>query len=309
MRRTDAEFGVEVCSSTSYFRGIINSATTYSLLDGRIYVAENAAKDLKTVHGYQDELTAVLRNRTSSTDDATNVPELSLDLLTVNNRTLPSAVERHLELLARLAPYNQPLAYNDRWRVASILGASGIYGGHYHPLFGVNLTAAQRKANATIQSASLDPSNYIDLGREWYADALDIAGDFGTDYAYRAFSATELFLEIVPSQALYPRPRVYYNTGFALPAGRSLLFTFSGVPPIGPRGFWSLTAYSENFTLVPNALGRYELGSRQKLTYEDGLHGYPVVGGEEGDAATKPFQLLLQAADEVPPYNWTDKYV
>ncbi|KAK5137475.1 hypothetical protein LTR08_008453 [Meristemomyces frigidus] len=308
VRYADAEPSMELCNSTSEFRGIINSPTAYSLLTGRTYVKETSTEDLQIVHRYQEELTATTLNRTISSNDETCAPELSLDLLTVNG-TFFSAVERNLELLARLAPYCQPVVYSDRWRVASILGVSGVYGGHYHPQPAVNLTAAQRKATATIKCASLDPSNYIDLGNGWFADALDIAGDFGTNYAYRAFAATELYLEIVPSQALYPRSRVYYNTGFVLPAEQSLLVTFPGIPPVNAGGFWSLTVYGARFNLVPNKIDRYELGTRQNLTNEDGTYGYPIASESNGNAAIRSFQLLLQAADEVPPSNWTNNWI
>ncbi|KAK5127186.1 hypothetical protein LTR85_008547 [Meristemomyces frigidus] len=308
VRRADAEPSVQMCNSTSEFRGIINAPTTYSLLDGRIYVKANTSQDLQVVHGYQRELTATLLNRTASPDVGTYAPELSLGLLAVNG-TFHSAAERNLELLARLAPYNQPVVQSDRWRVASVLGASGIYGGHYHPQPTVSVTDAQHRANSTIKSASLDSSSYVNFGGGWYADALEIAGDFGTDYAYRAFSATEFYPELVPSQALYPRSRLYYNMGFALPAGQSLLFTFSDIPPVNTDGFWSLTVYSEKFALVPNALGRYEIGTRQNLTYEDGTPDVRDATGNGSSDATRPFQVLLQAADEVPPSNWSANWL
>jgi len=306
-RATEALVEPEVtyCSNTSEFRGVINAPTTYSLLDGRIYLRQNTTQDLDTVHRYQDELTATLRNRSLAHSSTVSAPPVSIALLQTNG-TFPSSRGDHLELLARLAPFNQPETYSDRWRVASLFGAAGIYNGHYHPQPNVNLTQASLLANASILAASTNPANILSLGNDWYTGALDLAGNFHDNYAYRAYIAETLYLQIVPSQAVYPRNRHY--AAVALPANQSLLFTFSDIPPVNADGFWSLTVYNEDHALVSDPLNRYNIGTRDKLTFVDGTHAHPVSPNCH-TTAKKPFQLLLQAADEPPPANWSSKYV
>lgn len=59
-----------------------------------------------------------------------------------------SGPERQLSFAARLIPYVQPVIYSQRFRVASILGAAGLYNGSFSAPSGVNLTEAAGIANA-----------------------------------------------------------------------------------------------------------------------------------------------------------------
>lgn len=48
-------------------------------------------------------------------------------------------------------------------------------------------------------------------------------------------------------------------------------FSKEQLPPVDPKGFWSITMYDENQFMVENALNRYSIGDRSDLTYnEDG---------------------------------------
>ena len=51
--------------------------------------------------------------------------------------------------------------------------------------------------------------------------------------------------------------------------GRSryvLHFAKGDIPPINPRGFWSMTMYDSEYFLVANSANRYSLSSRDKFT-------------------------------------------
>lgn len=48
-------------------------------------------------------------------------------------------------------------------------------------------------------------------------------------------------------------------------------FSKEELPPVDPKGFWSITMYDENQFMVENPLNRYSIGDRSDLTYgEDG---------------------------------------
>jgi len=50
-----------------------------------------------------------------------------------------------------------------------------------------------------------------------------------------------------------------------------IVFSKDQLPPVDPRGFWSLTMYNEGQQFVENPLNRYSIGDRSKLKYgEDG---------------------------------------
>jgi hypothetical protein len=286
------------CSSNneSAYEGFIDSHTAYAVLN---------TDDLEMVRYLQNATSIRIQRRSTAYPNSSVVPKLSLELLTTT-KTFPDAIAQDLELLARIVPHNPPIVASDTQRVYSNLASAGLYKGHYHPQATVNLAAAYSEAAAAIQATALDLRNTLDLGNDWYTDALDLAGNFGTNYAYRAYIATSLLLELVPAQALYPRPHGYYDQNFTLVANHSLLFSFSDIPPVRAGGFWSLTAYNGDYELIPNEIDRYNLGSRNTLTFQDGTSSRPVP---EFDSLSgpRPFQILLQAADVSPPANWTQK--
>ena len=48
-------------------------------------------------------------------------------------------------------------------------------------------------------------------------------------------------------------------------------FAKADIPPINPKGFWSLTMYDKEYFLVPNSINRYSLSSRDKFKHnQDG---------------------------------------
>jgi len=96
-----------------------------------------------------------------------------------------------------------------------------------------------------------------------------------------------------------------------LGAAEAVVYTFSRKPPLVEGGFWSLTAYEDNY-LIPNGRDVYALGDRSNLTYADGKHVYGFSGGGDGQGDGErdgEFQILVQPADVMPPANWTRNWL
>ncbi len=94
-------------------------------------------------------------------------------------------------------------------------------------------------------------------------------GRFATDYTYRAFIAQTLLAANVPEDAVYPETSVD-ATGAPLTGERryALHFDAANLPPAS--AFWSLTLYSPDHYLVPNAIDRYTLRDANLRRNADG---------------------------------------
>ncbi|HTZ34836.1 MAG TPA: DUF1254 domain-containing protein [Stellaceae bacterium] len=143
--------------------------------------------------------------------------------------------------------------------------------------------------------------------REGWSGPVGAVGDFGTDYLLRAQCA-------LAGLGLLPREEAMYFTtatdaGGAPLDGRSryvLRFRPDGLPPVD--AFWSLTVYrtdeSNRRWLVPNAIGRYSIGSHTPALRRRADGGLEIAIQEEApDAGTEnwlpaprgPFMLTLRA--------------
>ncbi len=91
-------------------------------------------------------------------------------------------------------------------------------------------------------------------GWRWTANT----GRFGTDYLYRAFIAQTLLAANLPEDAVYPETSVDAN-GAPLSGDRRYALHFDGAQLPPAKAFWSLTLYSPDHYLTPNAIDRYTL--------------------------------------------------
>jgi hypothetical protein len=176
------------------------------------------------------------------------------------------------------------------------LETAGISNGSYHARAGVNLTAASDVGLAAL-AAYAKTSAFQPQGNGW--GIFTKSGLFGSDYIARAYVVTEGAESEMPSESIYA---FLINGSLSLASGEAYLFTFSGKPPLGKTGFWSLTAYSNKF-LIPNPAGIYAVGDRSSLTYADGS----LVYGTESSSSDEKFQILVQSGGTPPPANWTHK--
>lgn len=93
--------------------------------------------------------------------------------------------------------------------------------------------------------------------------SLEDAGRYGTDYLHRATVAKIGLGANVPEESMYHVTRedtdgetLRGSTGYALH------FDADQLPPVDPRGFWSITLYGPDMFLVPNSIARYAIGDR-----------------------------------------------
>lgn len=293
-------------SSTEY-QGIVNLPSTYGTMLLRILVLQNTTSDLNQIHQYQNatKLTAIPRNASQSSAPA-------LKSLAPNNASFLgiSSLPEQLDFAARLLPYNQPpVAPTERFRVASILSQAGLYDGNYSPLPDINFTRAGAIANSSITTAINLPVAMRNTSNGWSVQTPSHQGFYGEEYASAAYVALGGYQQLTQRQALYP---VFEDRGFSsaftLEDGKALLFTFSGKPHLQRFGFWSLTVYGASGYLIPNPLGRFEIGDRTHgMVYENG--DGVVYGDDANDDIDGEFQILLQAVDAKPPRNWTSNWL
>lgn len=71
-----------------------------------------------------------------------------------------------------------------------------------------------------------------------------------------------------------PRETRYFyqdldQRGSRLTGAARYTVTFKELPPVDPKGFWSITLYNKNHFFAPNAIDRFSLGTKsQQLRYE-----------------------------------------
>lgn len=287
----------------------IHSPTSHGILLIRWLVDGN----YDDIHTWQDR-TLLTASRYMSGSDLQNISN------SINQSSVADSV---LKLLARYNYYDPPQLPDQVDVVNSQLRAAGITerpafnrsdgraAGHgtYNSPPGIDLEAANRTALASAAAAAAASSNNVPQNNGWCITKPAVSGNFenGTNHAYRAAIASSAFLMLQAPNAVYPS---WTNSSFGkcsdasqeytLGPRDSYIYTFSGRPPIQSTGFWSLTAYSNNY-LIPNDLDRYGLGDRSNLTFADGR---AVSGGDDG-----VFQILIQPADVPPPTNWTSNWL
>ncbi|MET8872074.1 DUF1254 domain-containing protein [Nocardia sp. NPDC004604] len=144
--------------------------------------------------------------------------------------------------------------------------------------------------DAAVAAGQLQIPDYAnpEARRENGWDIATNLGTYGTDYALRASTAWTALGANLPKDVVYPE--ISANAGEqGTPHRYRLYFPAGQSPPV--RAFWSLTAYTAQRFLVPNAAGIYSVG-----------HQRPVVPLPDG-----ALELAIQAEDprgEVPYGNW-----
>lgn len=195
-----------------------------------------------------------------------------------------------------------------------MLSKAGISNNAFTPPGGVNYTLANLTALTFADDAIQSPGVYFNRTNGWVVLNPKDVGNYDTNYGIRTSVAITGYLGLTSPSAVYPT----FNNGtaagglsaataFQLGANESLLYSFSGRPPLEVTGFWSLSAY-ENHYLIPNALNRSSLGDRSNITFPNGQLVYHD-GGQPTSHPNGEFQILVQPADVEPPANWTSNWV
>ena len=295
-----SSYGIQANGSNmSQYRTTIYSPSTYGILLIRWLVN---ATNLDALHAYQNATSVRSIARSSASPIGPYLSEL--------NGTNPTQTPAQsvLSLLAEFAANNGPEVTLADSTFDANLAAAGILNGQYSPLAGVNLTLANQ--TAVLAAAQVGISSLTPLNNGWTMVKQNQTGDFGANYGLRSAIASSGYLMLKAPNAIYPS---WSNASASSPvgaatlnlgAGESLLYTFSSKPPLQQPGFWSLTAYADNY-LIPNAMNVYALGDRSKLTYAHGGRVYGIKASTQDET----FQILVQPADVAPPANWTSNWL
>jgi hypothetical protein len=256
-------------------------------------VLKNNGSDLTYVQSLLNasSVTTILR-------DSTALPSLTRAALIPFTATNDTALAI-LQLLGNLYEANPPYNINTKETITlrKTLFQAGIYSGSYHQPPGINLSQAYDEVVASVQQYAIIGLQPFNNG--WYHNIPQTP--FGADYLDRAFIAAVVYLEQTAEQALYPSRQ---TRTMQLGSNESYIYTFSRKPPVVNDGFWSLTLYNSEGFLVGNELNKYEVGDRSDITYADGTTVYGRGNSSQSDG---PFEVLVQAANMIPPENWTSK--
>jgi len=165
--------GLTITNSTTSYVGIVDFPTSYGSLVARILLRGNSSEEAFRSQSYRDQIKLTSIPRTSRRCDSTPTPALNADLITTDaNESTPRQV---LSLLARLAPFNSPVAQPERSRVSNILSLAGLQSGGYNARPDVNLTQAWKVANATIVQTLHRLDNIRFVGNGWILPAEKIS--------------------------------------------------------------------------------------------------------------------------------------
>jgi hypothetical protein len=250
----------KVSNSGEEYQGIVNMPSTYGTILARLLVLHNTTEDASILQGYQNatRLTPILRSKAlKAANPAPDMKDLALNGSFLGINTLA----QQLEFAAKIVPYAQAVPHSDRFRVASILSQAGLYDGHYRQPAKLNLTHVGVVANSTITLERQTSQAIQDQGNGWTLQRPSYQGDYGVNYASRAYVALAGYQQLTQHQALYPEFEGRgFSSVFQLESNESLLVTFSGKSQLNKTGFWSLTAYGANQYLIPNSIDRYTVG-------------------------------------------------
>ena len=129
------------------------------------------------------------------------------------------------------------------------------------------LKDAAAEADEALVKPLLQFRNFgIPLPHNW--TTVINSAEFGTDYLTRtAVAKSNIFIN-------RPRETRYFyqdldQRGSRLTGANRYTVTFPELPPVDPRGFWSITLYNKNHFFAPNEIDRFSLGTKSKqLRYE-----------------------------------------
>jgi hypothetical protein len=316
LRTQETQVGLD--NTTSEYAGFINSPSVYGTILMRLVLNST---NIDLLHTYQNATTS--ENTTSTTAvEAPYYLDIIQGLQTKVNESqaAPSTTETILGLLGIFAPLAAPISATAFTFVEAMLSSAGVGNGTYTPPAGVDLAAANATALDTMANCLYPEGEMTKFANDWAMIAVDnISPDFGTHYAIRAVVAESGYIITRSPNTIYP---VWTNvsagelTGYNglggsvvnLAEGEALLYDFvGGQPPLQTPGFWSMTMYNAEGFLVDNEEGVYRLGDRDNLTYSDGTPIYAPPRSSTPDP--RPFQILVQPADVVPPANWTSNWL
>jgi hypothetical protein len=113
-------------------------------------------------------------------------------------------------------------------------------------------------------------------------------GSYGTDYRLRAVIATIGLGAFTSDQAIFAIT-LTDRSGHALTGSNAYVVHLDSLPPV--NGTWTVTAYTLQGMLIPNAIRRYQLNDRSKLT-------------KNPDGSVDIYLQSTEPADPAQAANW-----
>ncbi len=240
------------------------SPTAMVWILGRTY-SSGTPEDFKKVHTFQNGLKltplSALNKKYSPTKGKVDA---SIDMKT-HPRDQVDALsgEQYFTLLAQLLKNNPPTAADaDMVNKLQRLGITPGQDFNFSSLAPEVQKAVNGATQAAKQKIVAQRARAGEIINGWvYANKT---GDYGTDYAQRAFITYFGLGANLQQDAIYPSADVD-STGAPLNGASKYVLHLKTTPPV--NGFWSITMYDANYFFVTNSLNRYNLNMRNKMKY------------------------------------------
>ena len=250
----------------------VKSGTNMVLLVGRTYSSGSAA-DYEAMHAVQDRYTLVPLSMFGESDPNLRLDEgvvdPSIDMKTPPRDQIDNlGAGEFFALFSRLLKANPPTPQDAA--VVQVLNRLGLLG--EFDMSKVSDGVAKGLSRVPEAARGQIQGHYA---RQKQANGWIVStgsGCYGTDYLQRALVAYIGVGGNLPADSLSPIARLDGH-GKMLTGASSYVMRFAraDIPPIDPRGFWSLTMYDSEYFLVANSLNRHSVSSRDK--FQENLDG------------------------------------
>jgi len=256
----------------------IKTPTNIVWISNRIFV--NGTSDLPKVHAIQDQIgivpLSVLQGKVPPQVSSLSSP-LSLSPFNILSSTkispalIPALGIKVFDAISQAMVGNPQTFPPPDPQLLSNFASMGI---------GPSKTPSKEAANnntlnAALQTGAREGQKLIDakianIGTNVHGWLLQVgSGTYGTDYLLRAAVSKYGLGGNAAEEAFYP-VALTDSQGKILTGGTNYTIHFkpSQIPPVNPKGFWSITMYNSTQRLVPNPIDRYWIGGdTQGLKY------------------------------------------
>ena len=242
----------------------IKSDTNMVWIVGRTYTS-GTAQDYDAVHAMQDQYTLVplaLFGKPNPTPEK-GVVDPNIDMTTPPRDQIDKLdAAEFFKRLALLMKDNPPTP-QDAPMVAT-LTRLGVVGDFDFSKLPTSVTQGLSGVPETARKKILGQYATQKQANGWMVSTG--SGHYGTDYLQRALVAYIGVGGNLPADGFYPIARFDGDGKVLNGANRYVMhFTKADIPPIHPRGFWSITLYDKEYFLVANSINRYSLSSSSQL--------------------------------------------
>jgi hypothetical protein len=247
----------------------IKTPTNIAWISNRIFV--NGTSDLPNVHAIQDQIKLVTppafqRNATSAVSPSLSSIQAVIKASdkTPNPAMIPASGVKVYDAISQ-AMVGNPQTYPPPDPILLAKFASIGIGPGKTPskAAATNSTLNEALQAGVTEGEKLINAKIANIGTPVNGWLLQTgSGTYGTDYLLRAAVAKYGLGGNAAEEAFYPVAMTDSN-GKNLTGGVNYTIHFkpSQIPPVNPKGFWSITMYNSTQRLVPNPINRYWIGA------------------------------------------------